>query len=96
MLKKFLRKVYTGFSPGRSLPAALITLAVGSLLLTPFLAFVSSRSLGTRGAAETFNEQYASDAGIEFGIWSLLNDSAFRSQVDINAGIPQPLAFQIL
>jgi hypothetical protein len=78
---------------GRSLPAALITLAVGSMLLTPFLSFVSTRSLGTRAATETFNEQYASDAGVEFGIWSLLNNSAFRTQVDINAGIPQPLAF---
>jgi hypothetical protein len=78
---------------GRSLPAALITLAVGSILLAPFLSFVSTRSLGTRAAAETFNEQYASDAGVEFGIWSLLNDSAFRSQVDINAGIAQPLPF---
>jgi len=78
---------------GRSLPAALITLAVGSLLLTPFLSFVSSRALGTSSAAETFNEQYASDAGIEFGIWSLLNNPAFRTQVDINAGIAQPLAF---
>ena len=78
---------------GRSLPAALITLAVGSMLLTPFLSFVSTRSLGTRAATETFNEQYTSDAGIEFGIWSLLNNSAFRTQVDINAGTPQPLAF---
>jgi len=78
---------------GRSLPAALITLAVGSMLLTPFLSFVSTRSLGTRAATETFNEQYASDAGVEFGIWSLLNNSAFRTQVDINAGTPQPLAF---
>jgi hypothetical protein len=78
---------------GRSLPAALITLAVGSMLLTPFLSFVSARSLGTRAATETFNEQYASDAGVEFGIWSLLNNPAFRTQVDINAGTPQPLAF---
>jgi len=78
---------------GRSLPAALITLAVGSLLLTPFLSFISSRSLGTRAAEGAFREQYAADAGIEFGIWSLLNDSAFRSQVDINAGTAQPLPF---
>ncbi len=80
-------------SPGRSLPAALITLAVGSILLTPFLAFVSSRSLGAVSAGETFNEQYAADAGIEFGIWSLLYSPAFRTQVDNNAGVPQALSF---
>ena len=78
---------------GQSLPAALITLAVTSLLLAPFLTFVSSRSLGTRAAEETFNEQYAADAGVEFGIWSLLNNSTFRNQVDNNVGTPQSLTF---
>ena len=78
---------------GKSLPAALITLAVGSLLLTPFLSFVSARSLGTRSAETTIAAQYATDAGIEYGIWSLLNDSSFRSQVDNNLGISQPLSF---
>jgi hypothetical protein len=82
-----------GHSPAKSLPAALITLAVGSMLLTPFLSFVSTRSLGTGAAGETFNGQYAADAGIEFGIWSLLNTPSFRSQADINAGVPQALVF---
>jgi len=81
---------------GGSLPAALITLAVGSILLTPFLSFVSSRSLGTRAAEETFNEQYAADAGVEFGIWSLLNNSTFRDQVDDIVGTPQSLTFPSL
>ncbi len=78
---------------GGSLPSALITLAVGSLLLTPFLSFVSTRSLGTRAAGETFSEQYAADAGVEFGIWSLLNDLTFRTQVDSSIGTAQPLPF---
>lgn len=78
---------------GKSLPAALITLAVGSLLLTPFLAFVSSRALGSRSAESAIAAQYAADAGIEFGIWSLLNDAPYRSLVDTNQGIPQALAF---
>jgi len=78
---------------GRSLPAALITLAVGSLLLTPFLSFISSRALGSRAAEESFKAQYSSDAGIEYGIWSVLNRPVFRSQVDNNLGAPQTLAF---
>jgi len=80
---------------GKSLPAALITLAVGSLLLTPFLAFVSSRSLGTRGAETTINAQYAADAGVEFAIWSLLNNHnpTFRAQADSNVNSPQTLPF---
>ena len=87
------RQIRIGFEAGQSLPAALIALAVGSLLLTPFLAFVSSRSLGTGTAQETFNELYAADAGVEFGIWSLLNNPAFLSQVDLTAGTAQPLTF---
>jgi hypothetical protein len=78
---------------GRSLPAALIALAVGSILLTPFLSFVSSRSLGGGAAEETFQAQYAADAGIEFGCWALLNRPAFRSLVDLTAGTPHSLAF---
>lgn len=84
----FKVRIASKHETGRSLPAALITLAVGSLLLTPFLSFVSTRSLGTQAAAETFNEQYAADAGIEFGIWNILYVSAFRTQVDNNPGIP--------
>ena len=89
----WFRRLFKGSSPGRSLPAALITVAVGSILMTPFLSFVSSRSLGTGAVGETFNEQYAADAGVEFGAWSLLNNPAFRSQVDLNAGVPQALSF---
>jgi hypothetical protein len=82
-----------GQSQGNSLPVVLITLAVGSILLTGFLSFVSSRAKGTETSTEIFNEGYAADAGIEFGIWSLLYNSTFRSQVDTNAGIPQALTF---
>ena len=78
---------------GKSLPAVLITLAVGSLLLAPFLSFVSSRSLGSRAAEQSLAEQYAVDAGIEFGIWSIINNSAFRNQVDSNVSVPQNLPF---
>lgn len=78
---------------GRSLPAALIALAVGSLLLTPFLSFVSSRSLSIRAVDETLRSQYAADAGVEFGIWTVLNSSTARSQADANPGTGFPVPF---
>lgn len=94
---KLIRKIFPPSlirsEQGRSLPAALIALAVGSLLLTPFLSFVSSRSLGTTAAAETFQEQYAADAGIEFGIWTLLNDPTTKAQVDAAGGTPVSISF---
>jgi hypothetical protein len=88
-----LKNLFLGHSPGHSLPAALITLAVGTLLLTPFLSYVSTRAKGTGSSGQIFNEGYTADAGIEYGIWSLLNNPSFRSQVDLNATIPQSLTF---
>ncbi len=78
---------------GRSLPAALIALAVGSILLAPFLSFVSSRSLGSRAAEEALKDQYSSDAGVEFGFWTVLNNSAARTQADSSPGTNFPVTF---
>lgn len=91
-LSRLWAVVHSGES-GRSLPAALITLAAGALLLTPFLSFVSTRSLGGQALNESFNEQYAADAGVEYAIWALINDSAIRFQVDSNRGTPVSLPF---
>lgn len=73
---------------GRSLPFALVVVAVGALLVSPFLAHVSTSLLGSRAMQGGMNKQYASDAGVEFGIWKLVNDSTFRSQVDAIPGTP--------
>ena len=67
---------------GGSLPAVLVALAVGVVLLSPFLAHVSSRMLAIRDLEGTLGSQYASDSGIEFGIWNLLHNSAFKATVD--------------
>lgn len=71
---------------GRSLPAALIALAVGSMLMAPFLSFVSSRARGTRAADQNLKSLYTADAGIEYGVWSLIHDSDFRADVDSQTG----------
>lgn len=92
LLSRLWAVVHSGES-GRSLPAALITLAAGALLLTPFLSFVSTRSLGGQALNETFNEQYAADAGVEFGIWTVLNNPSFRAQIDLDPGIPYTVTF---
>lgn len=67
---------------GGSLPGVLIAVAVGVVLLSPFLAHVSSRMLAIRDLESTLGRQYASDSGIEFGIWNLLHNSAFKATVD--------------
>ena len=54
---------------------------------------MSSRSLGTGVAQESVNDLYAADAGLEYGIWRLLNVPSFRNQADLNPGTAQNLAF---
>ena len=73
---------------GRSLPFALVALAVGALLVGSFLTYVSTSLLGSRAVQEGMNKEYSSDAGVEFGIWKLVNDAGFRSQVDATPGTP--------
>lgn len=73
---------------GGTLPATLWALAIGGLLVAPFLAYVSSSMLAGRQAQDDAREQYAANAGVEFGIWELLNDTTFRAQVDAAAGTP--------
>ena len=71
---------------GRTLPAALVALAVGAILLAPFLAHVSSRLLTSTSATTRLEAKYAADSGVEFVIWSLLHDSSYRSQLDSDPG----------
>jgi len=67
---------------GLSLPATLITLAVGLILIVPLLTSTSTGMLGSRAADLALLRQYSLDAGVEYGIWKLRYDPAFRATVD--------------
>ena len=58
---------------GQALPLALVALAIGSLLVTPFLRSVSVHSIAARNYSGSIAEQYSSDAGVEDAIWNLTN-----------------------
>ncbi len=58
---------------GQSFALALIALAVGSLLIVPFLNSVSTQVLASRKLSELLVEQYAADAALEDGIWSVVH-----------------------
>lgn len=73
---------------GKTLPLALITLAVGAALVAALMAHVSTRMLGMKEATEDLNHGYAADSGIEFGIWKLANDSSYRALVDSGTAPP--------
>ena len=62
-----------GSEKGQALPLALVFLGLGSLMIAPFLSHVSTNLVGSRIYGTVVEEQYAADAGIEFGIWHLLS-----------------------
>jgi len=61
---------------GGSLAPVLIALAVGVLLLSPFLANVSTRMLAARSAEHSLRALYAADSGVEYGLWKLNQPSS--------------------
>lgn len=62
---------------GRAVVLALIILGVGSLLIPPFLAYISTNLFASRSTEEGMKELYASDAGVEYAVWKLANDRNF-------------------
>lgn len=73
---------------GRSLPAVLVALAVGVLLIVPLLNGGSTSLLATRAADQALFEGFALDAGIEYAIWKLRYDPSFRASVDAVPTVP--------
>lgn len=73
---------------GRTLPSAMWILAFSALLMGSFLAHIRTSLQASRDSQTDTREQYAASSGAEFGIWKLMNDSGFRSQVDSDPGTP--------
>lgn len=59
---------------GQALPLALVALAIGAVLVAPFLTHVSASLLASRRTDAAIADQYSADAGIEWGLWRLKND----------------------
>jgi len=79
---------YTGGKEvGVSLPLALIILALGVVLATPLLLAVSTNLQASQTVDQHLEEQYSSDAGVEYAIWKISNDPDFRSQLESSSPV---------
>jgi len=58
---------------GQVLPLVLAALAIGSVVITPFLTHASTSLIGSRTYGQAIAEQYTADAGVEHAIWRLTN-----------------------
>ncbi len=66
---------------GDVLVTALVVMAVGALLLIPLLAYLGSSYRVTKKVESSLADQYNSEAGVEYALWKLRTDAAFREQL---------------
>ncbi len=72
-MKRRLIKVIKG-EKGQALPAVLILLVLGGLLIAPCLSYAATSLNSGRVIEKNVNGLYAADAGIEDALWRLKND----------------------
>ncbi len=60
---------------GQALPLAILALAIGMLVISPFLGHASSSLISSRTYGEVIAHRNACDAGVEHAIWSLTRGS---------------------
>jgi len=56
---------------GQVLPLVLIAIALGALVIPPFLNNVGASLIGSRVYTQSLGAQYAADSGAEHAIWDL-------------------------
>jgi hypothetical protein len=60
---------------GQALPLAMMALALGTLVITPFLSHAGSSLIGSLDYGEAIIQQSSCDAGVEHAIWNLTRGS---------------------
>jgi len=76
-----MSKLKLSAQEGRALALALVALAIGCLLIPPFLSYISTNLFASIATEEGMREQYAADAGVEYAVWKLINDPNFRESL---------------
>lgn len=75
---------------GQALPLALVALAVGAILVAPFLTNVSVNVIASRRTEEAIADCYSTDAGVEWGLWMLKNDPSLTTSATYTETPLQP------
>lgn len=80
---------------GQVLPLALLVLAAGMLIATPFLGHASSTMIGSRTYAEVMIGQYSCEAGIEWALWRLKKNPVLTTNPNYSSAPLLPLPNEI-
>ncbi len=76
---------------GKALAIALLALALGTLLVSGFLYYVSTSQRAVSAAREQTITRYAADAGVEHAIWRLTNEAGFTQTVTASSPVTYTL-----
>jgi hypothetical protein len=71
---------------------ALVALALGTLLVTGFLYYVSTSQLAARAGTGQITGHYSTDAGVEHAIWRLTYEPGFTDTVTANSPVTYTIA----
>jgi hypothetical protein len=77
-------------SRGQILPLALAALAVGTLLVSPFLLDASTNLLASRKVDVSIRDYYSADAGIEWALWHLKGNAELTASTEYTEAPLQP------
>ncbi len=80
---------------GQVLPLALLALALGSVVITPFIGYASSSLIGSRIYEEVMTEQYSADAGVEWALWKLKGNPLLTTNTAYHADSLEPIPSEI-
>lgn len=80
---------------GQALPLALLALAAGALVITPFLGHTSTSLVGSRIYAQAITEQYSCDAAVEWALWQLKNNPTLTTDTTYDSAPLQPFPGEI-
>ncbi len=85
-----VRRLNTGCR-GQALPLAIATLAVGALLVSPFLVDASVNLLASRHTDSAIRDYYSADAGVEWAFSKLREDPELTTNTSWDGSILEPL-----
>jgi len=89
-MKKMLNRLIRN-EQGQALIFALIMLAVGSLIVVPLLAFMSTGLMAAQTIEEKMDELYATDAGVEDAAHKILTNYGPFASLGVNDSYTYPL-----
>jgi len=88
LLRRLLR--LSSDSRGQVLPLALAALALGTLLVSPFLVDASVNLLASRHVDTSIRDYYSTDAGVEWALWRLKANPTLTASTSYTAAPLQP------